>query len=100
MIAKHISREQKTIDNTAGGLGPTALSEADRRRHIYTRVQIQTAQVRATYDGSTAPVASTTGELTGPGTVFNVWGIDNRDKLKMIRETATSGLAIFNDFGS
>lgn len=99
-IGVHLAREQLAVDNTVGGVSFTALSAANRLRYAMSTIQIQTAQVRVTFDGSTAPVAATTGILKNPGDEFEIWGITNMEALKLIRETATSGLAVVNHWGS
>jgi hypothetical protein len=99
MIAVHLGREQLTVDATAGGVSFTDLSAALRTRYVMSTVQIQAAQVRMTKDGSTAPVAATTGDLLNPGDTFEVWGITNLENLALIRETATSGLAVIDHWG-
>jgi copper(I)-binding protein len=98
-IGVHIAREQLDVDDTSGGVSFTALSAANRAKFFMAAIQIQVAQVRVTFDGSTAPVAATTGTLKNPGDEFEIWGIENFENLKFIEETTTNGIAVMNAWG-
>lgn len=100
MIGKHITREQLSVDDTSGGVSFAALTRAEKDRFVMATIQIQTAQVRVTYDGSTAPVAATTGKLKSQSSEFEIWGLHNFENLKFIRETSTNGLAVAELWGN
>ncbi len=51
---------------------------------------LETAAIRFTEDGATAPT-STVGTLMNPGDHVVVWGTNNVNNFKAIRTTATSG---------
>lgn len=104
MIVVHIAREQITISSTAKQLdndaSDTIFTALNKGRIRYADVQILTANVRVTHDGSTAPVAATTGTLWYVSQVKRIWGIDNIIKLKLIRDTSTDAIVVANYWGS
>ena len=88
MIATHQGREQITVSNTAIGLNATpTLSATDKIDVAYADVQIQAYPIRATIDGSTVPVAATTGMLIAVGSSYRIWGLTNIENFSMIRES-------------
>ena len=97
MIASHVAREQITIDNTVGGKTLTVTNITGRVR--YVEIQVLTAQIRVTHDGSTAPVAATTGNLWNPGDIKRVWGPGNLQNLKFIRESTTNATIVVDYWG-
>jgi hypothetical protein len=62
-------------------------------------IQFQDYQVRMTNDGSTDPAASTTGRLQNPGDDIEIWGLDNYENIKLIREGSSDGLAVATLWG-
>lgn len=85
MIVKHISRETKAVADAAVSLATTIIN-----RMRYVDIQVQTAPVRVTFDGSTTPVGGATGKLWTPGSTYRVWGEKNMENLKFIRDGSTS----------
>ena len=104
MNVTHIAREQITISSTAKQLdndaSDTLFTAGFKRRVRYAEVQITTANIRVTHDGSTAPVAATTGTLWYKGQIKRVWGLDNIVALKMIRDTSTDAVVVVNYWGT
>ena len=96
MIATHIAREQITVSNSAKTLTAATVTG----RVIYAEIQVLGQQVRTTYDGDTAPVAATTGQLWNPGQVWRVWGVHNLKNLQFIREPNSDATLIVNYWGS
>ena len=96
MIVTPIAREQITVSNTAIGCdnGGTLFTQAVLRRLIYDNLQVQAQQVRATFDGSTAPVGLTTGELWAPSDIKRIWGQENIENLQMIRDSADATVVV------
>ena len=104
MIRTLVAREQITIDNTAGGKTLTAAtlatkSTSGRFRVEYADIDVQTADIRTTIDGSTAPVGATTGALWYAQEKYRVWGIANLSNLKMIRDGGTSAVVVVEYWG-
>lgn len=101
MITSHITREQITVADSAIGCdnGGTLFTDAVKGQIRYADVQVLGAQVRATFDGSTAPVAATTGQLWNPGDIKRIWGVHNIENLSMIRESSTSATVVVDYFG-
>ena len=101
MIATHIAREQITVSTSAIGCdnGGTILTETNKKRMIYADFQVQAQQVRVTFDGSTTPVALTTGELWNPGDKKRVWGLHNIENISFVRDSADA-VVVVNYWGS
>jgi|TARA_Y100000310_G_scaffold279836_1_gene299194 hypothetical protein len=107
MIATLIAREQITVSNSALGLdagatrinGSTAAIARNKQRFRYADIQVQGYQVRATFDGSTAPVAATTGELWSPSSKYRVWGLETALNLQLIREIASDATVVVTYWG-
>ena len=90
MIVTPVARETVAVAGTAVGLTSTAIKPTVKTYDVeYAEIQVQTAQVRVTFEG-TAPVAATTGEVWLPGTTKRVWGIGNLLAIRFIRESSTS----------
>jgi hypothetical protein len=92
MIYVPLDRERITIDDTSGGKSLT--STKLNGNLVYARVQVLTAAIRVTLDG-TAPVATTTGELWNPAAatfdaIHELWG-QAMATFKAIRDTGSSG---------
>jgi hypothetical protein len=90
-----ISSEVLTVDATSGGVQFAFLTGAtgsQRSNFRMAHVVIDTAEVRVTEDG-TAPVATTTGKLVAVKGSFEIWGWDQLENLKFIREGSVSALA-------
>ena len=89
--------QQITVDDTTRGV---RLAIPDNARRCY--VEIWTADVYYTLDGATP--SSTNGGRASPGDVITMMGtsqysmLSNMEKLRMIRQTATSALAIVHYF--
>ena len=102
-VTKFIAREQITISNSALNLDADGsgaiLTDSNRSRIRYADVQVQSQDVRVTYDGSTAPVAATTGTLWHTGTEKRVWGMANIENIQFIREGGTDALIVINYWG-
>ncbi len=99
MIANHLGREQITVSNAVKTLNATpTLSATAKTAVLYADIQVQANQIRATIDGSTAPVASTTGMLLSPNSSYRIWGLSNIENFKMIRESADA-LIVVNYWG-
>lgn len=87
--------ESVTIDNTVGGVGLTSsqYTSASTNRIVadYAIVILETAKIRFTLDGSTAPTTT----VGMPLEVGQGWILDGHDLLKnfkAIRTTDTSGV--------
>ena len=93
-----LGRESVTVDATADGVTLTPAKAAMRGNIIYAKIQIQTASVRATYNGS-KPVANTTGDLWDSGDEIEIWGLDDIRAARFIREGASSGVLEVNYYG-
>ena len=65
---------------------------------LYARIQVQTAPIRASYDG-TAPVGGSIGEYFDIDDVFEVWGAPDMLALKMIKDGATGASVEVYYFG-
>lgn len=95
MIAIHIGREQITVSNSAKSLNETpTLSTTTKMQVIYADLQVQSNQIRATFDGSTAPEASTTGILLNPNSSYRIWGLHNIENFQMIRESSDATVVV------
>ena len=103
MIAHHVAREQITVSSAVKTLTDTKVeteSSADNSQRVaYAEIQVQDDQVRVTFDGSTAPLAATNGELWNALSKHRVWSIQQLLKLKFIRET-TDALLVINYYGN
>lgn len=95
MILHHVAREQITVSNTATNCTAATVTNAVQ----YADIQVQSYQIRVTFDGSTAPVAATTGTLWNPGSVWRVWGNENVENLKFIREGDNDATLVCNYWG-
>lgn len=95
-IVTFLAREQITVSNTAIGAdnGGTLLTANIKGRLLYANLQVQAQQVRATFDGSTAPVGLTTGELWAPSDIKRIWGLENIENLSMIRDSADATVVV------
>ena len=87
--------ETITVDNTAGGVGftsatykPTSGDREDQCAQI-AKVSVETANLRWTQDGSTAPT-TTVGVIQYPADIFYVRGTMNIKNFKAIRTGGTS----------
>ncbi len=98
MIYKNRGREAVTVDATAGGVALTATKYSSGEKATYAQIQVQTAPIRVTEDG-TAPVGATTGLLFNIGDIFEVWGYEAISKLRMIRDGSVSAVAEVNYYG-
>ena len=96
MIVTQITREEIDVSTSAIGCdnGGTLFTEAVKRRLIYANVQVQAQQVRATFDGSTAPVGQDVGEVWNPGDLKRLWGQENIENIQWIRDTADAKLEV------
>ena len=99
MIVTHIAREQITVATSVIGLdnGGTLFTDANKAKLRYADLQVQTQQIRATFDG-TDPVRATTGQLWNPGDIKRIWGLTNMEALEMLRESATTSAVIVVDY--
>jgi hypothetical protein len=99
-VTNPITREQITVSSTAIGCdnGGTLFTTENKGKMRYADMQVQTAQIRVTFDGSTAPVAATTGQLWSPGDLKRVWGLANIEKISFIRES-TDATVVVNYWG-
>lgn len=103
MITSHVAREQITVADSVKTLtAATVRTTATRgsQRVAYAEVDVQGADVRVTFDGSTDPVGATTGTLWLQGEKYRVWGITNLVNLKMIRDGSTSVTAVVDYWGN
>lgn len=104
MNVTHIGRVQHTISGTARRLdndaSGTILDRVGKQRVLYAEVQIQDADIRVTHDGSTAPVAATTGTIWYKGQIKRIWGLSNIEALKMIKDTGTDAVVVENFYGT
>jgi len=85
MLVANVTREQITVSNAVKTLTAATITS----QVMYADIQIQAYQVRVTFDGSTAPVAATTGMLWNPGSVWRVWSEEQLEDLQFIREVIT-----------
>lgn len=100
MIVTHIAREQITVSNSAIGLDDgSSLTVSEKSRIRYAEIQVQGYYIRTTFDGSTTPVASTTGQLWSPGDLKRAWGWDNCKNLQCIREGSSDATLIVDYWG-
>ena len=79
-------RERLTVDATAGGVSLT-IPTAGR----YCNIRLETAQVRFTLDGSTAPT-TTVGRLLEVGEMLVLESIEEMEAFAAIRTGAVSGV--------
>lgn len=104
MIVKHIAREQITISSTAKNLDAdgsgTLFTETNKKRIRYADVQITSQNVRVTYDGSTAPVKDTTGNIWYSGQVKRVWGMTLIEAIQFIKDATSDAVLIVDYFGT
>ena len=95
MIVTCKAREQITVSNAVKTLTSTSyLDASEAYRVVYADIQVQSDSIRVTFDGSTAPVAATTGMLWTSGSTYRVWGEANMANLKMIRETTDATIVV------
>ena len=97
MIVHHIAREQITVSNAVKTLTAAKVDTArgDGFYQVaYADFDVQAADVRVTFDGSTAPAASTTGTLWRQGEKYRVWGIENLSNLIFIRDSSDATLVV------
>lgn len=92
MLVTHQAREQVTVAGTATNLTAATITVDT----IYADIQVQTAPIRVTFDGSTTPVAATTGTLWNPGSTYRVWGQTILEALKFVADGATSAVVVAN----
>jgi len=100
MITTFVKRYQQAV--AAVALNPTtltALSVAQQGKFRYADIQVQTADVRVTFDNSTDPVAATTGQVWYTGKTYRVWGLTTFNNLKAIRDTTTSAVLVIDCWG-
>jgi len=97
MNLKAVARETITVADTAKTL-TTATYVTTTFQTLFARINVTTAQMRATFDG-TAPVASTTGDLLNPSDTIEVWGTADLGNFKAIREGSTSAVLQVTYFG-
>ena len=95
MLVRHIAREQVTVSNSATTLTAATITSSV----IYADIQVVSYPLRYTIDGSTAPVAATTGKLWNPNSEKRVWGVANLKNLKFIREGDDNSTAIVDYWG-
>ena len=95
MLVKHIAREQVTVSNAVKTLTSATITNSV----IYADIQVTAYPIRYTIDGSTAPVAATTGKLWTPNSEKRVWGIANLKNLKFIREGDDDATVIVTYWG-
>jgi len=86
----HIAREQLTVTNAVKTLTADTITD----RVVYGEVQVQAYPVRVTFDGSTAPLAATTGTLWNPNSIHRVWTVAHLKNLKFIRESSDATLVV------
>lgn len=79
--------EALAVADTAGGVLATAIPTGTGASHA--RIQVQTADVRVTFDGS-AP--TTTNGFQLPALTSEIWPIAQLSAAKFIRETSTSAV--------
>ena len=79
-------RERLTVDATAGGVSLT-IPTAGR----YCNMRLETAQIRFTLDGSTAPT-TTVGRLLEVGEILELESIEEMEAFAAIRTGAVSGV--------
>ena len=91
----HIAREQITVTNAVKTL--TAATIIARVR--YADIQVLTADVRKTDDGTTAPVGATTGMVWYATKTYRVWGVQNLLDLIFIRDGANPAVLVVEYWG-
>lgn len=86
--------ESITVSNSAVTLDLTKVQPATPARNAERVViDIETDQIRYTYDGGTTPTSSV-GHLAGPGDRIVMNGYGNIRRLKMIRVTADATIKV------
>ena len=86
-----IGYEALTIDNTSGGVGFT-LTDFGAKPPDLVVVRIETAQIRFTLDGTTAPTTTVGKPVNGMGG-FEVLGLEDIKAFKAIRTGSVSATA-------
>lgn len=79
-------RERLTVDATAGGVSLTVPTSAR-----YCNIRLETAQIRFTVDGSTAPT-TTVGRIMGVGEILVLESGEEMAAFAAIRTGSTSGV--------
>ncbi len=79
-------RERLTVDATAGGVSLTPTVPA-----LYCNMRLETAQIRFTLDGSTAPT-TTVGRLLEVGEILTLESVEEMEAFAAIRTGGTSGV--------
>lgn len=79
-----LSRENITVSNAVKTLTATHLVS----HFFYAQVQVQTASIRVTGEGTDPDPAAPVGDIYPSGTVLKVWGYEGAANFKMIREGA------------
>lgn len=97
---RHVAREQITVSTVVKTLTvATIVSNV-----TYADIQVQTDDVRVTFDGSTAPVKDTTGtiwfhgEATYAG-IYRHWGVENLKNLIFIRDGDADAILVVDYWG-
>jgi hypothetical protein len=83
---KPAGRQRLTVDNTVGGVGLTLAVPMK-----YCNMRLETAQIRFTLDGSTAPT-TTVGRLLEVGEILELESVEEMQAFAAIRTGATSGV--------
>lgn len=95
MIVRLLSREKLTVSTAEKTLTSTYIT----KDVIYATIQVQKHPIRVTFDGSTTPVADTTGELWSPNSTRAVWGIELLKNISMVKDQATDAVIEVNYWG-
>lgn len=79
-------RERLTVDATAGGVSLTIAAPVQ-----FANLRLETAQIRFTLDGSTAPTTAI-GRLLEVGEILELESVEEIEAFAAIRTTGTSGV--------
>lgn len=99
MLVRHKGRDTISVGATAVDVTDGSVLGAIPDRTRYVEIQVQGASIRVTFDGSTTPVADTTGELWVQYQLERVWGLEAIGNLKFVRDGSTSATLELNYYG-
>ncbi len=88
-ISRTVSREALAVSSTAVSPSTTVTTGM-----LYARCQVQGANVRVTWEGTTP--TSTKGEVWRKGVVREVWGEEKMKNLAFIRDDSTDAVIEIN----